>query len=120
MVDALSRQCEKSSSLFLNSFPTVCWLVELKQSYSSDTQLQELLKKVIEGQAPSFKFTVKGDLFFYKGRLYLPNDPIFIQKILQLLHSSAKGGHSGVDKTLYRVRRNFFVGLGSRLLLNNL
>lgn len=37
----------------------------------------------------------------------MPNDPFFIKK-LHLLHMSAEGGHSGVNKALYRVRRNFF------------
>lgn len=38
----------------------------------------------------------------------MPKDLQFINKLLHLLHSSPKDGHSGVDKTLYKVRRNFF------------
>ena len=93
-----------SCSLFLISFPTVNWLTELKQCYDDDSELQELLKKVKDGQS-STKFSMKGDLLFYKDRLYVPSNVQFITK---LLHSSPEGGHSGVDKTLYKVRRNFF------------
>lgn len=112
VVDALSWQFEESlgevfGSLFLIYFPTVNWLIELKQSYANDSMLQKLLKKVNKGQSSS-RFSIKEELLFYKGRLYVPKNLHFINKLLHLLHSHPKGCHSGVDKTLYRVRRNFF------------
>lgn len=82
-------------------------MIELKQIYVNDSELHELLKKVNKGQSSSW-FSIKREFLFYKGGLYVPKDLQIINKFMHLLHSSLEGGHSGVDKTLYRVRRNFF------------
>ncbi|XP_042942661.1 uncharacterized protein LOC122276828 [Carya illinoinensis] len=85
------------------AFQRLKQLIELKQIYANDSELHELLKKVNKGPSSSW-FSIKREFLFYKGGLYVPKDLQIINKFMHLLHSSLEGGHSGVDKTLYRLK----------------
>ena len=45
---------------------------------------------------------------FYKGKLYVGVASPFRNLILQELHSSPVGGHSGFLQTLQRIQQNFY------------
>ncbi|KAF5462657.1 hypothetical protein F2P56_018645 [Juglans regia] len=110
--DALSRRSEGEeqrveATLAVIALPTLEWMEEIKKGYREDPKVLELMERFQKGELPQ-KYSVREGLFFYKQRLVVADDAAFKQKLLQLVHSSALGGHSGYDKTLHRLRRDFY------------
>ena len=82
VVDALSRQSEfqselsqlsgspKTCCLFLLSVPNPTWLDLLKDSYSQDVSIQQIIHSIQDGASPK-GFTYQNGILFYKGRFYL-------------------------------------------------
>ena len=58
----------KASCLLLLSVPDPTWLHILRDSYSEDQFMQQLIQSIQAGIAP-IGFTWKNSLVFYKGRL---------------------------------------------------
>lgn len=56
-------------SLCLISFPHPTWLDELKASYSTDVEVQEILQTIHSNPAAVGKFSLQNGLLLYKGRL---------------------------------------------------
>lgn len=111
VADALSKKVKvkdgrEEVTLTAISLPTLDWLEEIKDGYGGDTKVQELLLKDKKGELPSM-YLVRNGVLFYKNRLVIGEDKEFRQKLLHLLHASPMVGHSGYDKTLHRVRRDF-------------
>ena len=79
----------------------------LKDSYSSDAEIQHIIQSIQSGASPK-GFTFLNDLFFYKGRFYLGSAcPLKVQ-ILQHVHSSPLAGYFGFLKSNQRAKREFF------------
>ena len=90
------------------SSPLPTWLEELKQEYVTDPDYASKLSQLHSGHLDLVCYTTYNNLHFYKGRLYLsPTSPLR-PKILHELHDSSSSGHPGYDKTLHRVRRDFY------------
>lgn len=87
--------------------PTLELLEEVKQHYSEDASVQELLHKVTKGDA-SPKYSIREGCLYYKDVLYIPKDPTLKLKLLHLVHNSSIGGHSGFDKTIHTINREFY------------
>lgn len=111
MADALSRNADGKSgkeevTLATISLPTLDWVDEIKHEYGGDPKEHELLLKSQKGELPTV-YSLGNGLLFYKNKLIISEDKEFRQRLLHLLHASHIGGHSGYDKTLHRVRRDF-------------
>lgn len=50
------------------------------------------------------KYTVRDGVILYKGRVWVGSNAAMKQQILQATHSSATGGHSGVQATYAQLR----------------
>ena len=97
----------KASCLILLSMPDPTWLHILRDSYSENQFMQQLIQSIQAGIAP-IGFTWQNNLVFYKGRFFLgPQCPLKTQ-VLQLIHSSPMVGHSGFLKSYQRAKREFF------------
>ncbi|KAF5477121.1 hypothetical protein F2P56_003793 [Juglans regia] len=108
VADALSRQgMEPEVIVSLISVPNWDWMNEIKSLYSSDDRIKALWEKHKQGQLQS-PYTVKSDKLFYKNKVYILAVPSFTHKLLDLLHGSPIGGHLGLDKTLYQVKKDFY------------
>ena len=57
----------------------------------------------VEDSAPA-GFTLHNGLLFYKGHIFLNHSSPLKPLVLQHVHNSPCGGHSGYLKTLHRVR----------------
>ena len=69
-------ESSKTSCLLLLSVPDPTWLYILKDSYSQDQFMQQLIQSIQAGTAP-IGFTWKNNLVFYKGRFFLgPQCPL--------------------------------------------
>jgi transposase InsO family protein len=110
--DALSRAPVAQCTAISVSQPQ--WLEEVLQSYVGDQATQDLLAKMADASVPTPHYTLKDGLIRYKGRIWIGNDATLRLKLLQAMHSSAVGGHSGVPVTYRRVKQHFYwVGLKS-------
>lgn len=107
VADALSRKLEfkKEGALSALTLPSTSWLNQLRTSYTQDPKLQDVLQKLEQGVLDQQRYTMKDGLLFYKGKFYIGAFTDMRNQILQLLHSSPQGGHSGYHKMLHRAKR---------------
>jgi hypothetical protein len=109
VADALSRRNEDKlqiASLAVISYPSLEWLLEVKDSYANDPTLLSLVKKVEEGLMANIKYCVRQGILLYKKRLYILNT--LQEKVLQFVHSNSLAGHAGYDKTIHKARKDLF------------
>ena len=95
-------------SMFLISFPSPTWIEELKASYADDPGVQKIFQSIQDGTASTGKFSVTNGLLLYKGWIYLGDKCKLKGKVLELVHDSPLGGHSGFLKTLHRAKKDWF------------
>lgn len=76
------------------------------EGYLHNPKAKQLLAELtVKGQVGSF--VLKQGLIYFKERMWLPEESPMKAKILQALHSSAVGGHSGFPVTYHRVKKLF-------------
>ncbi|XP_062203827.1 uncharacterized protein LOC133906051 [Phragmites australis] len=108
VADALSRvsQLSNTAEVATLSVAHPIWLEEVVSGYRDDEAASKLLAELaITGQAGHY--TLKGGLIRYKNRIWIANNPKLQSKIMQALHTSAIGGHSGFEVTYKRVKNLF-------------
>ena len=128
MADALSRKADfddctscgvsdaHKGSLCMVSFPSPAWLTDLKASYTFDQQVQDIFQAFQLGKGVPKGYAMQNGLLLYKGKIYLRSCDALKVAVLQQVHDSPLGGHSGFLKTLHRVQRDFYwLGLRSDL-----
>nr|KYP41804.1 Retrotransposable element Tf2 [Cajanus cajan] len=76
----------------------------IKTSWQVDDSLQKLIAEVQLDPSSHKAFSWTGGELRRKGRLVVGNDSELRRKILDWLHSSASGGHSGRDATYQRIK----------------
>ncbi|GLT61287.1 hypothetical protein SLA2020_340060 [Shorea laevis] len=74
--------------------PVPNWLEVIKEEAGKDAALQELIQKVKEGEALG-PWHYKGEVLFYKDRIYLPENSTLLAPILDQIHG---GFHEGTTK----------------------
>ena len=115
VADALSRvqssvdNPSPDASLYFISFPCPLWLDSLKDSYKSDGGYQDLLFKLVDSNhPPPAGYSLQNGLILYKNKIYLSPTSSLIPLLLQQLHDSPIGSHSGYLKTFHRVKQDFY------------
>lgn len=108
VADALSRIHEVGPTFMVITVPHWDFLHALQSSLTDNNDYQQLLHKI---QEEPYKFpyhqVIKGNIFFH-GKLYIPDFSPFKHILLEEFHSSHLGGHSGIQKTLGRLKENVF------------
>ena len=84
------------------------WLLEVLQSYDSHPVTQELLAKLLDNSVSPPHYTLQDGLIRYKGRIWVGNDAALRLKLVQAMHASAVGGHSGVPVTYRHIKQHFY------------
>lgn len=69
--------------------------------------MQNIINKINEGTTDG-KFTFTNQLLRRKGKLMVGNVGSLREKILQMVHCSSEGGHSGVDVTTHKLCSLFY------------
>ena len=118
VADALSRNAEiedfchdcddTKGVLCMVSFPTPTWLIDLKASYGSDQKVQGIFQASELGKEVPKGFSIQNGLLLYKGRIYLGSCDALKVAMLQQVHNSSLGRHSGFLKTFHKVKRDFY------------
>ena len=102
--DALSRRPTMEESVYAISQPRVLLLDAIREETRTDASLQELVQQVLRHELDA-SWSIKDDLLIYKGRVYLLSSSQLISTILSGYHDNA---HEGVQKTLQRIRQDFY------------
>lgn len=100
--DALSRVHEDEELQAL-SYCIPKWTESLMDGYKDDPLATKMLTELAVQPIPGGKFTLQDGLLRYKGRVYVGTNTIAQNHILQALHSSGVGGHSGITATYHKV-----------------
>ena len=102
----LSRQCHEFHSIS-TSVAKPAWLDNLQQGYEDDPHAKALITELSVTHSNDKGFSLQDGILRYKGRVWVGNNDLAQQHILQALHSSGLGGHSGVLATYHRVKQYF-------------
>lgn len=107
--DALSRVPAASLNALLVSTPISSLMPEIEASWETDLELKELIAKLKnEEQKQVGPYTWVGETLRRKGKIVIGNSVELKRKIMQLMHESAQGGHSGSLATTKRIGMNFY------------
>jgi hypothetical protein len=104
--DALSRQLDHDSLLAISS-ATPAWLDNLQNGYKDDPHCQQLLTELSINPQNDKGYTLTNGILHYRGRIWVGVNPTAQSHILQALHSSGVGGHSGQLATYKRIKQLF-------------
>ncbi|GAU17014.1 hypothetical protein TSUD_37720 [Trifolium subterraneum] len=106
--DALSRKTSAELLAILVNNGQTDLLGIIKASWSTDTYLQQVIHTLQANPSSYPKFSwVNGELR-RRGKLLVGNVPPLKETILQWLHDSSLGGHSGRDVTAARIKSLFY------------
>lgn len=108
VADALSRKWIDLVDCDAITTVTPTWVQQVVNGYAKDEFHTQILEaKVIHSLAyPAFELC--GELLRYKGRISLENSNSIREAVLQEVHKSALGGHSGIQGTYMRLKKNFY------------
>jgi transposase InsO family protein len=106
--DALSRQ-QDASPIAAVSAVTPVWMENLQLGYQDDPESKKLLAELSATSVHSNTdgYTLVDGLIRYKDRIWVGNNALAQHHILQALHCSGVGGHSGVRATYERIKELF-------------
>jgi hypothetical protein len=106
VADALSRVKYHLATLFSSSaIPT--WITEVTDSYKDDTKCQDLLAKLTVDPKSVPNYSLTSGVLRYKHKIYIGANTTLRTKILQSMHASELGGHSGERATYQRIKLIF-------------
>jgi hypothetical protein len=112
VADALSRKYQSNDELSSSVIPETCtaistaipsWMTEVSASYVDDPACTKLIEELSVRPDSKPRYTFRGGILRYKGRLYVGLTSDLRQKIFQAFHSSSFGEHSGNRVTYHRI-----------------
>lgn len=107
-VDALSRITTAEINGMAITSLVKDLLEQIRNSWSVDSQLQQLIVSVQQGQIMAMKYAWLANQLCRKWRLVVGKDPQLQANIIKLYHSSAMGRHSKMKTTLHRITGLFY------------
>ena len=80
------------------------WCQEVIDSYANDDQIREIMERPVVEPNGVRGYTLTEGMLSFKGRIIIGGKGDLKQKVLQSLHESPVGGHSGIQNTYLRVK----------------
>ena len=102
--DSLSR-CSALHSICAVALSSPDWLQKVKEGYNDDPLAVKLLQDLAVNSTSGGNFSLKDGILRYKGRVWLGHNSLAQQHVIQAMHDSAVGGHSGFQASYYRIRQ---------------
>jgi Integrase zinc binding domain len=84
------------------------WLSELKDSYLGDAWATQILNNQDSSLQIKHPVSIHQEIIRYKRKIYVGSNQGWRGKIVQSLHDSSVGGHSGIQGTYQRVKALFY------------
>lgn len=106
VADAQSRK-ENHAEICAISTSIPKWLEVVIESYQNDDHCKTLLAELSLSGHNDKGFSLVDGVLRYKGRIWLGSNNVAHQAVLQALHASGIGGHSGIAATYNKVKALF-------------
>ncbi|KAK8621921.1 hypothetical protein V6N13_097549 [Hibiscus sabdariffa] len=109
VANVLYRSYEDNSEFYALTTTTITpsWVQDIEGSYNNDNLTNAtILQLTISPTTTNWKFN-KGVLR-YKNRIYVDSGRHLRNNIIQTLHESPQGGHSGIHGTYHRLKQYFY------------
>ena len=104
MADALPRRDEATDQLHALSGPSFDLFDNLRRKLDKDTAMRALRDSIAADRGAPWR--VVDGLILHGTRVFVPVQSALLPIVLELAHSV---GHEGVQKTLHRLRAQFYV-----------
>lgn len=76
------------------------WVEELQAIYEGDSHIAEIMESCLLNKTDQPDYFIVGALMKYKGRLVVDEKGNTRENILQAIHETAIGGHSGIPPAI--------------------
>jgi hypothetical protein len=83
------------------------WMQEVLNSYATDPAAQSRLTQLAIASPDEHGYELSQGIIRFQGRVWIGANAALQTKLIAALHSSAVGGHSGIQATYQRVKRLF-------------
>ncbi|XP_047979196.1 uncharacterized protein LOC125221113 [Salvia hispanica] len=104
--DALSRRDKALLELSAVSRATWPEWTSVQSSIAADPTLAKIKTELEAGRPSSPHYELVHGTLFYKGRIVVPSQSPWIQKLIAEFHVTPTGGHSGAYRTYRRIAAN--------------
>ncbi|KAG8387730.1 hypothetical protein BUALT_Bualt02G0051800 [Buddleja alternifolia] len=94
--------------LYVLTTVTTDLLQKIKEGWDKDSNIQKIITKLKDDPASKPKYDWTDNVLTRKGKLVVPSDNDIKQAILSYYHSSAMGGHSGIKRTIHRIKQTLY------------
>lgn len=81
------------------------WIQEVSDAYATDPDAQSLLAQLAVHSPNEESYTLHNGLIRFGTHFWIAANSALRTKLIAALHSSALGGHSGIQPTYQRFRR---------------
>jgi hypothetical protein len=105
--DALSRHPAPITQVNAVSYASPTWLAEIVAGYHSDDTSQKLLQELAVDPNARPPYSLRNGVIYLGNRIWVGNNKSMQLRILEALHASALGGHSGFPVTYARIKKLF-------------
>lgn len=109
--DALSRRDDvflEPATIHAISSVSADWPVLVQQSWTLDNHIQQLIADLSTDATSHAGYIWEHGKLTYKGCLVVGASVDLRKRIIEEYHNSTVGGHSGIDKTVRRIKRTFY------------
>lgn len=107
-VDALSRRFEKEVDCQAMTLVQPAWVQEVLNSYEGDSEVSKVLSSLLLDANSIPDVLLQQGILRHKGQIWIGNGGHYRQKLIEAMHLTAWGGHSGVLDTQQRLRALFY------------
>lgn len=83
------------------------WIQKLQDGYFEDPDDKQLLTELTLTGSNTKGYTLQDGVIRFNGRVWIGNNSLAQQHILEAVHDSSIGGHSGINATYSRVKALF-------------
>ncbi|XP_020092846.1 uncharacterized protein LOC109713256 [Ananas comosus] len=106
--DALSRVTGEKGVTLAITAAIPSWVQEVTESYLGDPQCEKLICELPLQSTNQGDYSYHNELLRHKGKLYIGKSGHLREKVIDQMHNSALGGHSGIQNTYRRIKQHFY------------
>lgn len=108
VADALSRCPTFTSDCAAITTVTPMWIQKVLQSYNQDAFISKIFSAKAIDPIAYADFSISEGLLRYKGKVVVGFDSVLRSTIIEEVHNSSYGGHSGINGTYMRMKNSFY------------
>ncbi|XP_070020520.1 uncharacterized protein [Nicotiana sylvestris] len=105
--NALSRQFEEEAECKVISVVQPTWMQEVLSSYEEDIEVDKVLSQLLLDASAVPSVTLQQGLLRHKGQIWIGSSGNLRHQLVEAMHITTWGGHSGVHATHQRLKSLF-------------